>query len=254
MRRCAQDTLGSATSVQNDGCCCESIGEGFHTLMKLSAIGEGGQKVENHFLKVNGNFVNSVDCGFPDAPCRRRTLYLPYLEPVFAICTDSYQHQLAVETRGLAGRPKHSFALIGPLARVPYLRMGEDCHIASGGGPALQYDVNNERQQQGDGDDQRRHRRFPRQPKPQSVTEETLPRRGEKDAIAKLMTESDVDEAVEMDHRQGTHRLKMILGFVVVAVVISAIIDLACHENIRTWLQVSFDWIEENPEAGESTQ
>ena len=125
--------------------------------------------------------------------------------------------------------------------------MGEDVRTASEGGSALDYDVN-------DGDDQRRHRRFPRRPKPQIVMEETLPRRGKEDAIATLIRESDVDEAVEMDHRQGKHRLKMILGFVVVAVVISAIIDLACHENIRTWLQVSFDWIEENPEAGETTQ
>ena len=127
--------------------------------------------------------------------------------------------------------------------------MGEHGRITSASGSVL--DVKNERQQ--DGDDQRGHRRF-RRPKPQEVKEEKLPHRAKDDAIATLVCESDVDEAVEMDNRQGKHRAKLILGCVVVAVVISAIVDLACHENIRSWLQVSFDWIEENPKSGDSTQ
>lgn len=126
--------------------------------------------------------------------------------------------------------------------------MGEDARIASGDGSALS--VNTQRQQQGDGNNQRRHRRFPRGKQPPIVIEDKSPRRRQEKAIETLVRESDVDEAVEMDHMQGKHRLKMILGFVVVAVVISAIIDLACHENIRTWLQVSFNWIEKNPKAG----
>lgn len=127
--------------------------------------------------------------------------------------------------------------------------MGENSRIAPG---SSAHGVN-ERQQQGDGDDdQRRHRRFLRKPKPHSVTEEKLPRRAQEDVVvATLVSESDVDEAVEMDNRQGKHRMKLILGFVVVAVVISAVVDLSCHENIRSWLQASFDWIEENPRAGE---
>lgn len=126
--------------------------------------------------------------------------------------------------------------------------MGENVRIAtSEDGSGI--DMANERQEE-EGGAQRGHRRFLRRPKTQCVTEEKLPRRA-RDA---LVSESAVDEAVEMDNMQGKHRAKLILGVVVVAVVISAIVDLSCHENIRSWLQESFDWIESNPKAGENTQ
>eukprot|EP00904_Undaria_pinnatifida_P000308 jgi/Undpi1/10278/HiC_scaffold_28.g12730.m1 len=122
--------------------------------------------------------------------------------------------------------------------------MGENVRIAtSEDGSGI--DMANERQEE-EGGAQRGHRRFLRRPKTQCVTEEKLPRRA-RDA---LVSESAVDEAVEMDNMQGKHRAKLILGVVVVAVVISAIVDLSCHENIRSWLQESFDWIESNPKAG----
>lgn len=87
---------------------------------------------------------------------------------------------------------------------------------------------------------------------PVVVTEEPLPRRHrEHDMVERSAMRDEVDEAVEVDDRRGRVRLKRILMFVVVAVVVATIVDVACHDNVRTWLNVSFDWIEENPRAGE---
>lgn len=96
----------------------------------------------------------------------------------------------------------------------------------------------------------RRHRRFLRSPTTLAVVEDKLPRRGYHEG-ALTRSQADVDEAVEMDNRQGKYRAKKIVAFMVVAIVVTAIVDLSCHDNIRNWLERSFDWIEENPEAGE---
>ncbi|CAM9872159.1 unnamed protein product [Scytosiphon promiscuus] len=91
-----------------------------------------------------------------------------------------------------------------------------------------------------------------RQTTPVAVEEEVLPRRrkrehgiGERAAI-----HEEVEEAVEVDRKRGRRRVKKIIFGVVFALVVSAIVDLACHDNVRTWLETSFDWIEDNPEAG----
>lgn len=101
-----------------------------------------------------------------------------------------------------------------------------------------------------------RHTRFPRRPRSHVITEEQLPRRAPEDELAALGRErilSDIDDAVEKDGQKGKTRAKWIFGGVAFAVVVAAIVDLSCHDNIRGWLGDAFDWIEDNPEAGEKT-
>ncbi|CAM9491348.1 unnamed protein product [Pylaiella littoralis] len=87
---------------------------------------------------------------------------------------------------------------------------------------------------------------------PVVVTEEPLPRchRREHDMVELSAVRDEVDEAVETDKRRGRVRLKRIVVFVIVAVVVATIVDVACHDNVRMWLGASFDWIEDNPNAG----
>lgn len=91
---------------------------------------------------------------------------------------------------------------------------------------------------------------------PVVVTEEPLPRRHrrEHDMVELSAVRDEVDEAVETDKRRGRVRLKRIVVFVIVAVVVATIVDVACHDNVRMWLGASFDWIEDNPNAGEFGQ
>lgn len=100
------------------------------------------------------------------------------------------------------------------------------------------------------------HTRFQRRPRSHVIKEEQLPRRAPDDELAALGRQrilSNVDDAVEKDRQSGKTRAKWILGVVIVAVVVAAIVDLSCHENIRGWLEGAFNWIEDNPEAGEKS-
>lgn len=100
-----------------------------------------------------------------------------------------------------------------------------------------------------------RPKRHTSQTTPTEVKEETLPRRHyEHDPIEREAMYEELGEAVEMDKERSRKRLKGTLMFVVVAVIVAAIVDIACHDNVRMWLQASFDWIEENPKAGERVQ
>lgn len=84
------------------------------------------------------------------------------------------------------------------------------------------------------------------------VMEDSMPhRRREHDMAERSVMRDEVDQAVEIDKRRGRVRFQRILMFVVVAIVIATIVDISCHDNVRTWLETSFDWIEENPKAGE---
>lgn len=93
--------------------------------------------------------------------------------------------------------------------------------------------------------------RFLRRPRTPVVVEEKLPRRSPEDELAAIARRSEVEEAVEMDNQQGKHRAKIIVGIVAFCVVVAVIVDVACHDNVQNWLDESFDWIEENPKAGE---
>ncbi|CAN0123763.1 unnamed protein product [Ectocarpus sp. 13 AM-2016] len=84
------------------------------------------------------------------------------------------------------------------------------------------------------------------------VKEGPLPRQHREYAIAeRAAMDEEVRQAVEKDNERVNQRIKRIMMFVVVALVVSAIVDIACHDNVRTWLETSFDWIEDNPKAGE---
>lgn len=84
------------------------------------------------------------------------------------------------------------------------------------------------------------------------VKEGPLPRQHREHATAeRVAMDEEVGQAVEKDDEGVRRRMKRILMFVVVALVVSAIVDIACHDNVRTWLETSFDWIEDNPKAGE---
>lgn len=85
---------------------------------------------------------------------------------------------------------------------------------------------------------------------PIQVKEETGPRRYH-DTMERSEINEEVSEAVEMDKQRFSRRIQRIVAYVVVALVVSAIVDIACHDNVRTWLETSFDWIEANPRAGE---
>lgn len=85
---------------------------------------------------------------------------------------------------------------------------------------------------------------------PDQVEEETLPRRRH-GTVERSELYEEVSEAVEIDKQRFSRRIRRTLAFVLVALVVSAIVDIACHDNVRTWLETSFDWIEANPRAGE---
>lgn len=82
------------------------------------------------------------------------------------------------------------------------------------------------------------------------VKEVTGPRRHH-DTLDRVELYDEVSEAVEMDKQRFSRRIRRTLAFVIVALVVAAIVDIACHDNVRTWLETSFDWIEANPRAGE---
>lgn len=101
-----------------------------------------------------------------------------------------------------------------------------------------------------------RHTRFPRTPRSHTIKEDELPRRSPEDEHATVGRErilSDVDNAVEKDRQRGKTRAKWTVGMVALTVVVAVIVDLACHDNVRGWLEDAFTWIEDNPEAGETT-
>lgn len=82
------------------------------------------------------------------------------------------------------------------------------------------------------------------------MREESGPRRHH-DTLARSEMYEEVNEAVEMDKQRFSRRVRRTLAFAVLVLVVAAIVDLACHDNVRNWLETSFDWIEANPEAGE---
>lgn len=45
---------------------------------------------------------------------------------------------------------------------------------------------------------------------------------------------------------------KFIMALLILGVVTATIVDLACHDNVRSWLEDCFQWIEDNPKGGES--
>lgn len=86
--------------------------------------------------------------------------------------------------------------------------------------------------------------------RPGVVTEEKYPRRRGKEELEAIAI-ADVKEAIEIDNQRWRLRAKIIFGVLLVGVVTAAIVDLVCHDNVQNWLDLCFDWIEENPEAGE---
>ncbi|CAB1100456.1 unnamed protein product [Ectocarpus sp. CCAP 1310/34] len=83
------------------------------------------------------------------------------------------------------------------------------------------------------------------------VKEGPLPRQHREYATAeRAAMDEEVGQAVEKDNERVNQRIKRIMMFLVVALVVSAIVDIACHDNVRTWLETSFEWIEDNPKAG----
>lgn len=85
---------------------------------------------------------------------------------------------------------------------------------------------------------------------PTKVRESSHPRRTAEENFADMAKESDVDQAIELAVQRWKRRAKITFVVVAVCLVVAAIVDLACHDNVRGWLEDSFDWIEENPEAG----
>lgn len=89
----------------------------------------------------------------------------------------------------------------------------------------------------------------PRVPSPE---EQELPRRNAEDERAAMdSVYENVDVAVEEDGKRTKCRAKVIVAVMVVGLLTATIVDFACHDNVRNWLEASFDWIEENPTAGE---
>ena len=86
---------------------------------------------------------------------------------------------------------------------------------------------------------------------PTNVKEEEGPRRHH-DTLERSEMYAEVNEAVEMDKQRFARRVRRTLAFTALVLVTAAIVDIACHDNVRNWLETSFDWIEANPKSGES--
>eukprot|EP00903_Cladosiphon_okamuranus_P019689 g18093.t1 len=84
---------------------------------------------------------------------------------------------------------------------------------------------------------------------PADVKEVTGPQR-HPDALQRGELHEEVSEAVEIDKQRFSRRIRRTLCFILVGLVAAAIVDLACHDNVRMWLETSFDWIEANPKSG----
>lgn len=60
-----------------------------------------------------------------------------------------------------------------------------------------------------------------------------------------------VDEVLSEEDKRARWWTKITLIVLVLGLVVATIVDLACHDNVRSWLDECFDWIEGNPKAGE---
>lgn len=67
-----------------------------------------------------------------------------------------------------------------------------------------------------------------------------------------VAADENLDEAVRDDEAKEKSRTRIFLVILVLGLVTATIVDLACHNNVRSWLESCFEWIEDNPKAGEN--